>query len=189
MIEKRPFNEIQTERLILKPHEATFEYAQKLYDLIVQNKEHVSKFMPLLYKVSRPEDEYNFCLSSEKNWSEMTAADYGVWTKDGQLIGTCSFVDIDYENCSGEIGYWLDKKQTGKGYMTEAVRALENEFFNRGFNRIIIMMDTENSHSENVAIRRAFSREGLMRQYHFNPYFNSFRNLYVYSKLKSEKER
>lgn len=189
MIEKKPFNTIETERLILKPHEATFEYATKLYNLIAENKEHVSKFMPLLFNVSTPEDEYNFCLSSEKKWKEMSSADYGIWTKDGQLIGTCAFCDLNYDDCSGEIGYWLDKKQTGKGYMTEAVKALEKEFFERGFNRIIIMMDTENKHSENVAIRRCFTQEGIMRDFHFNPYFNSFRNLYVYSKLKSEKER
>lgn len=188
MIEKKPFNIIETERLILKPHEATFEYATKLYDLIDENKEHLLKFTSLS-KLSYPEEEYNFCLDSSKKWNKMVCADYSVWTKDGQMIGTISFFDIDYESHSGEIGYWLDKKQTGKGYMTEAVKALENEFFNRGFNRIIIMMDTENSHSENIAIRRAFTKEGLVRQYHFNSCLNSFRDFYIYSKLKSERDR
>ena len=189
MIEKTPFNEIETERLILKPHEATFEYATALYNLIADNKDHLSKFMPLLHKVSSPEDEFNYFLTCEKKWKEMTGAEYGIWTKEGRLIGTCCFVDIDYDRHSGEIGYWLDKKQTGKGYMTEAVQALEKEFFDRGFNRIMIMMDKENQPSENVAIRRNFTKEGLIRHFHFNPYFNSFRDLYIYSKLKSERER
>ena len=73
--------------------------------------------------------------------------------------------------------------------MTEAVQALEKEFFDRGFNRIMIMMDKENQPSENVAIRRNFTKEGLIRHFHFNPYFNSFRDLYIYSKLKSEREK
>ena len=172
MIEKKPFNIIETERLILKPHETTFEYATKLYDLIVENKAHLFKFTSLS-KLSHPEEEYNFCLESSKKWNEMICADYAVWTKDGQMVGTISFFDIDYKSLSGEIGYWLGEKQTGKGYMTEAVEALENEFFNRGFNRIVIIMDTENSHSENIAIRRAFTKEGVMRQYHFNSYLKS----------------
>ena len=69
MIEKKPFNIIETERLILKPHEATFEYATKLYDLIVENKEHLLKFTSLS-KLSYPEEEYNFCLDCSKKWNK-----------------------------------------------------------------------------------------------------------------------
>ncbi|MBE6449595.1 MAG: GNAT family N-acetyltransferase [Alphaproteobacteria bacterium] len=186
MIEKKPFTEIQTDRLILKPHKATIEYATKLYNVIAENKEFLSRFMPLLYKVSRVEDEYNFCLSASKAFEEMTSADYGIWTKDNQLIGTCTFTDIDYEERSGEIGYFLSQDQTKKGYMTEAINALMDTFFERGFNRIVIYMDTQNKPSENVAIRCGLTKEGQLRQWRFNPVFNEFRNIFVYSKLKSE---
>ena len=185
-MEKKAFDIIETKRLILKPHEATIEYATKLYDLIAENKEFLSRFMPLIYKVNRVEDEYNFCLSAQKAFNEMKSADYGIWTKEGDLIGTCTFTDIDYEECSGEIGYFLSQNHTKKGYMTEAIKALIDTFFERGFNRIVIYMDTENKPSENVAIRCGLTKEGELRQWHFNPVFNEFRNMFIYSILKSE---
>jgi RimJ/RimL family protein N-acetyltransferase len=119
----------------------------------------------------------------------MTNPAYAIWTKDGQFIGASDFHSVDYSLHSAEIGYWLDKKQVGKGYITEAVKALENEFFNRGFNRLVIMMDTENTASENVAIRCGYTKEGIMREWHYNPTFKSYRDMFLYSKLKSERDR
>ena len=189
MIEKKPFNIIETERLILKPHEATFEYAVMVYNLIKENWDFLTRFLDKMLNIKRPEDEYAFFVNCDKNWKDMTDPAYGIWTKDGQFIGACDFHSVDYDLHSAEIGYWLDKKQAGKGYITEAVKALENEFFNRGFNRLVIVMDTENTASEKVAIRCGYTKEGLMREWHYNPAFKSYRNMFLYSKLKSERDR
>ena len=98
----------------------------------------------------------------------------------------CEVLDIDYEKESAELGYMLFQDYTGKGYMTEALRAVTDNLFKRGFNRIEIAMDTENTASEKVAIRLGFTKEGIMRQWHFNPSFNAYRDMYLYSKLKQE---
>ena len=50
-------------------------------------------------------------------------------------------------------------------------------------------MDTENTPSEKVAIRCGYTKEGVMRQWHYNPTLKSFRDMYLYSKLKSEWEK
>ena len=73
--------------------------------------------------------------------------------------------------------------------MTEAVKTLEDEFFARGFNRIVIAMDTANTPSEKVAIRCGYTKEGIMRQWHYNPTFKSYRDMCLYAKLKSEWEK
>ena len=189
MIEKKPFNIIETERLILKPHEATFEYAIMVYNLIKENWNFLTRFLDKMLNIKRPEDEYAFFVDCDKKWKDMIAPAYGIWTKEGLFIGTCDFHSVDYDLQSAEMGYCLMEKYIGKGYMTEAVRALENEFFNRGFNRLVIIMDTENTASEKVAIRCGYTKEGTMREWHYNPTFKSCRNMFLYSKLKSERER
>ena len=119
----------------------------------------------------------------------MDAPCYAIWTKDGTFIGTCDFHSVEYDLQSADIGYWLAEKYTGHGYITEAVNAMADNFFKRGFNRLTIVMDTENTASEKVAIRCGFTKEGIMREWHYNPTFDAYRDMYLYSKLKKEWEK
>ena len=66
---------------------------------------------------------------------------------------------------------------------------MEDNFFKRGFNRLTVVMDTENTPSEKVAIRLGYQKEGIMRESHYSPIFKSYRDLYLYSKLKREWEK
>lgn len=189
MIEKKPFKIIKTERLVLRPHEVSFEYATMVYNIIKENGKFLTRFLPNLLKAKSPEDEYAFFVDCDENWKNMKSPVYAIWTKDGSFVGCCDFHNVDYETHSAEIGYWLDKKHTGNGYVTEAVKALEDDFFKRGFNRITLIMDTANKACEKVAIRCCFTKEGTMREWHYNPSFKSYRDMYLYAKLKSEWEK
>ena len=188
-IEKKPFKIIKTERLILKPYEVTFENATMVYNIIKANGKFLTRYLPSLLKAKSPEDEYAFFADCNENWKNMKSPVYAIWKNDGTFVGCCDFHNVEYENRSAEIGYWLDKKHTGNGYVTEAVKALEDDFFKRGFNRITLIMDTANKACEKVAIRRGYTKEGVMREWHYNPTFKSFRDMYLYSKLKSEWEK
>jgi RimJ/RimL family protein N-acetyltransferase len=50
-----------------------------------------------------------------------------VTLRDGGVIGACGFITADRE--APEIGYWLGAKFWGKGYATEAVRAVIDHAF------------------------------------------------------------
>src|SRR5688572_3992482 len=50
-----------------------------------------------------------------------------VTLRDGGVIGACGLITAERE--SPEIGYWLGTKYWGKGYATEAVRALIDHAF------------------------------------------------------------
>ena len=97
--------------------------------------------------------------------------------------------DINYETASGEIGYYMAEEYTGKGYMTEAVLALESEFFKRGINRIQICADKDNTASINVAKRCGYKLEGIMRDNSLSAFGRSLQSTAIYSKLKSEWEK
>ncbi len=104
-----------------------------------------------------------------------------------EYIGNIGVFDIDKENKSAEIGYWLSKKFTGKGYISEAVKILEKEFFiNLGFNRLQIKCDEENKASSKVALNCGYSLEGRIREEIYIKENNNFRNTLIYFKLKSE---
>ena len=47
--------------------------------------------------------------------------------RNGAVIGACGFTQIDRH--PPEIGYWLGVKHWGKGYATEAVRAMIDHIF------------------------------------------------------------
>jgi RimJ/RimL family protein N-acetyltransferase len=52
---------------------------------------------------------------------------YVVTLRNGTLIGACGFTQVDRH--PPEIGYWLGVKYWGKGYATEAVRAVIDHAF------------------------------------------------------------
>ena len=72
--------------------------------------------------------------------------------------------------------------------MTRAVKMLERlAFETMPVNRIEIIMDVENVRSESVARRAGFVCEGVRRQSYM--FRNELRDVFTYSKLKSEWEK
>ncbi len=195
MIEKKkmdkvPFDErIETERLIMKRHEVTFDYALMWYKLVQEKKGFWLRFLEHFDKITSVEQEYEYFVSIDKKWRVGDKLSYALWTKEGNLIGNCQTENLNYDRQEAEIGYLLFEEYTGKGYMTEAVKAFEKKLFSYGFNRLTIVMDSENKASENVAVRCGFTKECVMRQCHYNSRIDSWRDMCLYSKLKKEWEK
>jgi len=53
---------------------------------------------------------------------------YGIFLAD-EYVGNIGVHKISEENKSAEIGYWLSQKYCRQGYMTEAIKLLEEELF------------------------------------------------------------
>ena len=63
------------------------------------------------------------------------------------------------------IGYWFDEPVWGKGYATEAVRAmLQWAYGALDLNRVEAELDTRNAASARVLEKLGFEREGLRRE-------------------------
>ncbi|XP_065649455.1 ribosomal-protein-serine acetyltransferase isoform X2 [Hydra vulgaris] len=77
-----------------------------------------------------------------------------------QLIGQCGIKlisEADSVKKTYEIGYWLHKNFTGKGYMHEAVLCLLNFSVTKLMaERFIICCDEKNIKSQNVALKCGF---------------------------------
>lgn len=81
------------------------------------------------------------------------------------LVGSSGLHRIDWSIPSFEIGYWMRSSFVGKGYMTEAVRAIADfAFTHLQARRIHIHCDERNAKSGKVAEQAGFAAEATLGQ-------------------------
>jgi RimJ/RimL family protein N-acetyltransferase len=88
-----------------------------------------------------------------------------VFHKDtGELVASSGLHRIDWDIPKFEIGYWIDSRHSGKGYMTEAVQGITQFAVNElKARRLEIRCDTRNSKSAAIPERLGFTLEGILR--------------------------
>ncbi|WP_107942715.1 GNAT family protein [Metasolibacillus sp. FSL H7-0170] len=105
--------------------------------------------------------------------------------KSHEIIGTCGFNSIDFENSKAEIGYDIAKAYWGMGYAPEGIKALVHYAFeNLGLNRIEAKVEPSNANSIKVLQKLNFTFEGTLRQYEKSK--ASFIDINIYSLLKTD---
>jgi len=83
---------------------------------------------------------------------------------EGELVGGTGLHRIDWTVRKFEIGYWRKTGCEGRGFVTEAVRALARLAFDAlEARRVEIRMDDNNAPSWRVAERAGFTLEALLR--------------------------
>lgn len=108
-----------------------------------------------------------------------------VEAKTNQIIGSCGFNTLDYENRKAEIGYELDIAFWGKGYGTEAVSCLVNYAFKQlHFVRIEAEVEPENLSSVKLLQKLHFILEGTRRKSGKSK--GKSTDLHLYSRLQTE---
>ena len=84
---------------------------------------------------------------------------------DGNYIGNIGCHNIDYDNDSLEVGYWIGKPYWGKGYMSNALN-LFLDFVKKRFNpvRVVAYHYSFNPASGKVMRKCGFKYEGTRRK-------------------------
>jgi RimJ/RimL family protein N-acetyltransferase len=83
----------------------------------------------------------------------------------GEVVGTLGFYNYSEDNRRAELGYDLFREHWGRGYMTEAVKALlDYGFLRLNLNRMEATVDSENQRSIRLLERLGFVREGCLRE-------------------------
>jgi len=173
-------------RIILKRLRPTIKMANALFKVVDENRQHLNPWFPWVKAEKVVEESFKYLLEVDKEYQKGTKFDYGIFLEK-EYIGNVGLFDIDKKKKSGEIGYWLSKKFTRQGYMTEAVGVLEREaFVNGGLNRIQIKCDERNIPSAKTAKKCGYLFEGKRREDDYSEYYKDFRNTLVFSKLKSD---
>lgn len=103
----------------------------------------------------------------------------------GSLIGDVVLFWRSETDRSGEVGYIFDPRAAGRGYATEAVRALlALGFDGLGLHRIVARMDERNTSSARVAERLGFRREARLVESEW--FKGEWTTLLVYALLEHE---
>jgi len=114
------FSNLTTERLFLRELQAGD--AEEIFRL--RTDENVNQFLGRK-KAATMDDAHNFIRMIQSN----SANEEGVfWALtligETKLIGTIVYYNIDWTNCSAEIGYEMLPEYQGKGLMTEALKKI-----------------------------------------------------------------
>lgn len=86
--------------------------------------------------------------------------------ENGKLIGLCGLHYRGLHVPAFEIGYWIRTGYEGRGYISEAVRAITRLAFDvAGANRVFIRCDKDNARSQAVAKKAGYRYEGTFRNH------------------------
>lgn len=95
---------------------------------------------------------------------------------------------INWDIPKFEIGYWLDSRFSGKGYMTEAVEGIAAFAFKElHAKRLEIRCDARNKKSRAVAERVGFNLEGILENSAMTVDGSEIRDTCVYAKVIKNK--
>ncbi len=162
------------------------ERASEIYSIIERERNRLGEFLPWVYQTLNKEDTKNNLQERIENFKQEKSFEFYLKHED-KIIGSVGFVEIDKKNQKGEIGYWIDSKYSGKGYVTQSVQTcIEYGFTKLMLNKIIIRCADNNISSAAVAHRLGFTLEGNLRE---DRIINThFINLLNFGLLKSEYE-
>jgi len=152
--------QLETERLILRPVEESD--ASALF--AIMNDPEVTA--NLLMSPHLPEDQVIAWIRSRREaWEKKERFAAAVVLKEtGELIGTCSLMNVSWEHMNAELLYWLGKPYWGKGYITEAAWGMIRFGFEElGLERISVGCFARNKASARVIEKLGFKYEGCAR--------------------------
>jgi RimJ/RimL family protein N-acetyltransferase len=152
---------LRTSRLLLRPFAETDEEAI----FALQSNPRVLRYWdsPPWTDRTRAQAFIAACRQMEEDGSGARVAIETV--RERAFVGWCSMFRWNPVYRSLGIGYCLDEPVWGKGYATEAVRAmLDWAYDTLDLNRVEAELDTRNAASARVLEKLGFEREGLRRE-------------------------
>ncbi len=159
---------IVSERLLLLKRQ--HEHDAEMWEAIEESREFIREYLFWVDKTQSLKDVIKSTDMFFKKWDDDDEWCYDIYSRDeNRLLGSIGVHSIQFMNQSAELGYWLRKSETKKGYMTEAVHAVEKELFEEGIHRITICCDVNNINSAHVALRAGYALEGIQKEaiYHY----------------------
>jgi len=152
---------IETERLRLEPTRG--EYAGALWNAIERSLPELKRWMSWAAS-SSPQTSAEYAHRAEAGWADGTNWDWTIFFGD-EVAGTIGLNRYDELWRSSNLGYWIRSDLAGRGFATEAGRAVVDFGFDTvGLNRLELVADIGNASSLRVAEKLGFRFEGTKRE-------------------------
>lgn len=160
------------------------QHAPGLYAVIETNRARFAEFLAWGDNAKSLENFLNYIKKCELQYQQGNDINF-VILLDGKPVGKMGLHYINTYNKSAEIGYWLGKKEEGKGIITKSCKGLINYGFTElGLNRIEIKAAESNVRSLAIPKKLNFTKEGVLRQ--ADLVNGQFLDLVLYSMLNEE---
>ena len=159
--------EFTSERLLLRRYQP--DDSAVYYHALQNNREHLSEFLPPFLVNLRDEEDAKAWLDRQSaEWNALNLFIFGLWEKvTGVYAGESYLANPDWDVPRIEVGYFLVREFTGKGYATESAEAIIRFAFEQmKVLRIDLRCAADNAASIRVAKRCGFTQEGCFRQHH-----------------------
>lgn len=141
-----------TELILLEPG-----HAHSLFALTDKNRLYLREWLPWLDSTATIEDTENFIRGAREKFAGNKAFETGIWYK-GKLAGVIGLHEINWEQDSTAIGYWLGEEYQGLGLITGASREVVNYCFNElHLKNIFINCAVDNTKSRAIPERLGFT--------------------------------
>ena len=187
--ELEPAKKIIGEHIYLEHPTPSFKLATEMFNVVDKNREHILPWLPWadVTITKTPENSYGFMTGAVSKWKNKTNFEYLIHLKEtGEIIGGLGVSRSDMIRPHKiEIGYWLSQDFCRRGYIKEAVRLAEKEFFsNEHIVRIVIRNDVENIASANTAKSLGYKLEGIAVKEQWNTYLKKHRDMNHWAKVR-----
>ncbi|OIK15602.1 GNAT family N-acetyltransferase [Bacillus sp. MUM 116] len=176
--------EFYTERLLIRkslPGDGKF-----VYEATQASINELKPWMPWAHK-NQSEDEVEVNIR-DAHAKFLTREDLRLHLFDkkaGTFIGSSGLHRINWSVPKFEIGYWIDTRYSGKGYITEAVQGIsEFAFTELQAKRVEIRCDTKNTRSRAIPEKLGFTLEGILKNDGLSGDGMELRDTCVFAKFK-----
>lgn len=160
------------------------QHAVETFALINNNRFHLREWLPWVDNMRTIEIFESYISKTKKE--KAAGTDYGfVIFFNQQIVGRIGLHQINTENKTGAIGYWLGEKFSGNGIITKCCNSIINfGFTDLHLDCIEIKCATENYKSKAVPERLGFILQGILPQAEFVN--DKILDLYVFALRKDD---
>ena len=177
---------ITTPRLIIRPTQESD--AKILNDAVIESYDELHTFMEWADHLPSIEESQRYAKEAALNWIDKKNDEpylqlIIVDKNTGDFVGATSFHHYNWSIPSVETGYWIRKKYSGQGFMTEATNAITQYAFKQlKVNRISLTCDPDNIKSKNIAERLNYTLEGRLKNHRRKPDTKELGDTLIYAK-------
>jgi ribosomal-protein-serine acetyltransferase len=177
---------ITTDRLVIRPIQASD--GEIINKAILESYDDLHRFMMWADHIPSLEESQKIAKEAAQNWidkkNDEPYLQLVILEKNrGDFIGATSFYHYNWSIPSVETGYWIRKRYTGQGLMTEATNAITQYAFKQlKVHRIALTCDSDNIKSKNIAERLNYTMEGILKNHRRKPITNELSDTLLYAK-------
>ena len=156
MLNFNPFPEIKTDRLLLR----RIEISDGDMILFLRSDKTVTKFIerPESRQTKNMADAIKFINELDGYFETNKSISWGITLKnESKIIGTICLWNFSENNKIAEVGYDLDPKFQGNGFMNESLKAIVSF----GFNKLDLGKIEAFTHQENENSKRLLEKNGF----------------------------